>query len=221
MVSALVPMKGHSERVPLKNTRILGGVPLFYHILRSLESAKFVYEILVNTDSEDIKNLILKDFSKVIIIDRPVELVGDKIPMTPIIAYDLKFIKTRHFLQTHATSPFIRPETIDAAIKTYFDGLSKGFDSVMGVNKFQKRLYDHNKKSINHDIDIMVPSQDMLPIYEDNSSLYINSTENFLRYKNRVGKNPIFIEISKLESADIDEVEDFLLCEAFLQFFKK
>jgi CMP-N-acetylneuraminic acid synthetase len=141
--------------------------------------------------------------------------------MTPIIEYDLKFVKTKHFLQTHVTSPFIKHETIDSAIKVYFEGLSRGIDSVMGVNRFQTRFYDQNKNPINHNPNIMVPSQDMPPIYEDNSSFYINSVDNFMTYKNRVGKNPIFIEISKLESIDIDDEEDFTLCEAIYEFISK
>lgn len=221
IVSALVPMKGHSERVPLKNTRLLGDTPLFYHILRSLIQAKQVGEILVDTDSEKIKDLIRKDFPKVTIIDRPVELAGDKVPMTAIIEHDCRFIKTKHFLQTHATSPFIKPETIDTAIRAYFEGISGGFDSVMGVNKFQTRFYDCNKKPINHNPDIMLPSQDMPSIYEDSSSFYINSVERLLESKKRIGKNPIFFEISKLESMDIDTEEDFMLCEAIYESLNK
>lgn len=221
MVSALVPMKGHSERVSSKNTRILGDAPLFYHILRSLGQAKQVYEILVDTDSEKIKNLIRKDFPRVTVIDRPAELTGDKVPMTAIVENDCGFVKTRHFLQAHATSPFIKPETIDAAIKAYFKGISGGFDSVMAVNRFQTRFYDRNKKPINHNPDIMLPSQDMPVIYEDCSSFYINSVERLLKSKKRVGENPIFFEISKLESADIDTEEDFTLCEAIYEFLKK
>lgn len=217
MVSVLLPMKGHSERVPSKNIRILGDVPLFYHKLRSLESVRHVCEILVNTDSDKIKSLLLKDFPKVRIIDRPPKLLGDKVSMTPIIEYDLQFVKTAHFMQTHATSPFIKPETIESAVNLYFEGLSKGFDSVMGVNRFQTRFYDQNKKPINHNPEIMVPSQDMPPIYEDNSCFYINSVDNFRRFKNRVGKNPNFVEISKLEAADIDEEDDFKFCEAIYE----
>lgn len=217
-VSALVPMKAHSERVPEKNTRMLGGVPLFYHILRSLKNARLVSKIFVNTDSTKIKELIQKDFPDVVVIDRPPELQGDKVPTTALIEYDLKFVKTGYFLQTHATSPFIKPETFDSAIKAYFDGLNSGFDSVMGVNRFQTRFYDSNKKPLNHNPDIMIPSQDMPPIYEDNSSFYINSVENFLKYRNRVGRNPLFIEVAKLESADIDGADDFILCEALTKF---
>jgi len=220
-VTALLPMKGHSERIPEKNIKPLGGKPLFFHILESLESAEFVYEVIVNTDSQKIISLLKKIFPKVIIIKRPQHLLGDKVPMTPIIEHDVKFAKTKHFLQIHAVTPLLKASTIDKAIKTYFEGLDKGFDSAMGINKHQTRFYDHNKRPINHDPNTMVPSQDMPSLYEDNSCFYINSIENFLKRKNRVGKNPIFIEVSKLESVDIDEEEDFLIARAVYNFTHK
>ena len=189
--------------------------------MRVLAQAKQVGEILVDTDSDNIKDLIRKDFPRVIIIDRPNELIGDKVAMTAIIEYDCGFIKTKHFLQTHATSPFIKPETIDAAISVYFKGILSGADSVMAVNKFQSRFYDSNKRPINHNPNIMFPSQDMPAIYEDCSSFYINSVERLLKTKKRVGGNPILFELSKFESADIDTEEDFALCEAIYEFLKK
>ena len=97
-VTALVPMKGHSERVPSKNIRSFGGKPLFFHILESLESADFVGDILVNTDSLKIISLIEQNFPDVITIERPQNLLGDKVPMTSIIEYDIEHIKTNHFL---------------------------------------------------------------------------------------------------------------------------
>ena len=220
-VTALVPMKGHSERVPSKNIRSFGGKPLFFHILESLESADFVGDILVNTDSLKIISLIEQNFPDVITIERPQNLLGDKIPMTSIIEYDIEHIKTNHFLQTHATNPLLRENTIDHAIESYFDGLEQDFDSVMGVTKYQTRFYDNNKMPINHNPDIMLPSQDMPPLYEDNSNFYINSTANFLKHRNRVGKYPLFIEVPKLESIDIDEEEDFIIAEAVFDFISR
>ncbi|OGS37165.1 MAG: hypothetical protein A2293_13070 [Elusimicrobia bacterium RIFOXYB2_FULL_49_7] len=220
-VSALVPMKAHSERVPSKNTRLLGGVPLFYHVLRSLESAANIREILVDTDSDMIKELLAEDFPQVIIINRPPELLGTKVPMTPIITHDLQFAGSKYFMQTHVTSPFIKPATFDAAVNAYFAGLGEGFDSVLGVNRYQTRFYGHDGKPINHNPDIMVPSQDMPYIYEDNSSFYVNSVENFKKYNNRVGRNPRFLELPKLEAADIDNEEDFAFCEALYEFIEK
>lgn len=220
-VTALIPMKGHSERVPSKNIRLFGGKPLFFHILENLEIADFVSDILVNTDSPKIMSLIDQNFPDVIILERPQHLLGDKVPMTSIIEYDAQHIKTEHFLQTHATNPLLRGNTIDYAIENYFDGLKQDFDSVMGVTKHQTRFYDHNKMPINHNPDIMLPSQDMPPLYEDNSNFYINSTANFLKHRNRVGKNPLFIEVPKLESIDIDEEEDFIIAEAVFDFISQ
>lgn len=217
-VTALVPMKGHSERVPSKNIRSFGGKPLFFHILESLESADFVGDILVNTDSPKIMSLIEQNFPDVITIERPQNLLGNKVPMTSIIEYDMEHIKTDHFLQTHATNPLLRGNTIDHAIESYFDGLEHNFDSVMGVTKYQTRFYDNDKMPINHNPNIMLPSQDMPPLYEDNSNFYINSTVNFLKHRNRVGINPLFVEVPKLESIDIDEEEDFIIAEAVFDF---
>jgi len=217
-VTALLPMKGHSERVPSKNTRIFGKDPLFFHILRSLESAKYVDQILVDTDSLQIISLLKQNFPRVSIIERPKHLLGDKVPMNSIIEHDIQYIKTDHFLQTHATNPLLKPDTIDYAIKCYFEGLNEGFDSVIGVTKYQTRFYDHNKIPVNHDPQIMLPSQDMLPLYEDNSNFYIISIDNFMANKKRVGKTPLFVEVPKIECIDIDEPEDFIIAEAVYDF---
>jgi CMP-N-acetylneuraminic acid synthetase len=219
-VTALVPMKDHSERIHLKNIRLLGKKPLFFYILESLESAIYVKKIIVNTDSPKIMSLAKENFPEIILINRPKYLQGDKVPMTPIIEHDLKYVKTKHFFQTHSTNPFLSSKTIDNAIKIYFDGLKKGFDSAMGVNIYQTRFYDDKKRPINHNPDVMIPSQNMPYLYEDNSNFYINSVENFYRNKNRVGKTPVFIEVPKLESIDIDEEEDFIIAEALYSFLK-
>ncbi|MBU0496607.1 MAG: acylneuraminate cytidylyltransferase family protein [Candidatus Thermoplasmatota archaeon] len=219
-LTALVPMKDHSERVPSKNIRTFGNKPLFFHILQSLTDAKYIDQIIVNTDSKEIKSLIKKNFQKIIVIERPPQLLGDKIPMTPIIEYDLNHVTTDHFLQTHATNPLLKSSIIDNAIIKYHNGLQKGFDSAIGVNVYQTRFYDSNKKPLNHDPTIMVPSQDMPIIYEDNSNFYINSKNNFLAHNNRVGKNPLFIPVPKLQSIDIDDEEDFIIANAVFNFLK-
>jgi len=220
-LSALVPMKGKSQRVKSKNLRKLGGKPLFFHILNSLETAEFISEIIVDTDSEEIIDLIKENFPDVRIVERPDFLLGDKVPMTPIIGYDLKRAKNEYFLQTHATNPLLKAETIDRAVKTYFEGLSEGFDSVIGVNRFQTRFYDQKRNPINHNPDIMVPSQDMAPIYEDNSNFYINSKDNFYQRNNRVGVNPFLMEVPKLEAIDVDEEEDFIIVQAVYEYLRR
>ena len=109
--TALLPMKGHSERVPGKNIRPLAGRPLCLWMLESLAACAQVDEILVNTDSEVISALV-QGKPKIRILERPKELCGDFVPMNAIIAHDLSFVSTGHVLQTHATNPFLSTATL-------------------------------------------------------------------------------------------------------------
>jgi CMP-N-acetylneuraminic acid synthetase len=219
-ITALLPMKANSQRVVDKNIRTLGGKPLFFHILQSLLNSKYIFEVLINTDSNKIKEMVLGEFENVRVIDRPKELLGDKVSLTPIINYDLRFVRTKHFVQTHATTPLLSTKTIDNVIEKYFEGLLHNYDSAMGVNAFQTRFFFENGKPVNHNPEVMMPSQDMPYLYEDNSSFYIISVENFLKGNNRVGQNPLFITVSKLESIDIDEEADFQLVKAVYAYLK-
>ena len=219
-VSAILFMKGHSSRIPGKNTKIFAGKPICFYILETLSESKYVKQIIVDTDSKEIANLVSGAFPHIDLIDRPESLRGSKVPATPLIEYDLKFSKNSHFIQNHVTTPILSTATIDRAIETYFIKLDEGFDSVMGVNRHQSRFYRADGTPINHNPDIMLPSQDMQPIFEDNSNFYINSLANFYDRKNRVGKKPFFFEVSKIECLDIDEQEDFIIAEAVYKSHK-
>lgn len=96
-IIALVPMKGHSERVPRKNMRDFCGLPLMHWILKSLECSKFIRSIFINTDSQEIASEALANFKKVKIIERPENIRGDFVSMNEIIAYDLSQIDGGHF----------------------------------------------------------------------------------------------------------------------------
>jgi N-acylneuraminate cytidylyltransferase len=220
-ISALLPMKGHSERVPSKNIKPFAGKPLCHYVLNALQQSRYVKEILIDTDSDQIKSLVQNEFSKVVIVDRPQAICGTKVPMTPIIEHDLTIAKYEHFIQVHATTPLLCSVTIDAAIECYLQKLSQGNDSLMGVNKYQTRFYNAIGKPINHDPAIMVPSQDMPPMFEDNSCFYINSKTVFYSRRDRVGSAPVFYEVPKLEAIDIDDNEQFLMAEAVYTFLQR
>lgn len=72
-VTALVPMKGHSERVPNKNMRDFGGAPLYHAIMATLDRSKYVEKVIINTDSEVIAEDATKHWKKVQINWRPEE----------------------------------------------------------------------------------------------------------------------------------------------------
>jgi CMP-N-acetylneuraminic acid synthetase len=220
MITALLPMKGNSVRVLGKNLRPFAGEPLALKILRTLVSIDVIREILVNTDSAEIKNLV-SQFPKIHCIDRPEALCGDTVPMNDIIKHDLDYCTTDHVLQTHCTNPLLTAATIQDAISQYFSNMNE-YDSLFSVTRWQTRLYWRNSVPINHDPTVLLNTQDLDPVYEENSNIYIFSKSSFAISGNRrIGKKPLMYPINKLESIDIDEEEDFIMAEALCNWQSK
>lgn len=207
-VKALVPMKHHSQRVPGKNYRPAGGKPLYHHILDCLQAVTFVEEIIVDTDSPVLKKGLAEHFPEIRVLDRPPRLCGDEISMNKIIAYDLSRVEGETFLQTHATNPLLSPQTVTRAIKTYLDQ-SPPYDSLFSVTPLYTRLWDQNGQAINHDPQQLIQTQDLPPVYEENSCLYIFSKTSFSKNDHRLGETPLMFEIDAEEAWDIDTELDF------------
>jgi len=212
--NVLLPMKGNSERVPNKNLKLFGGKPLYHSILNTLIQSKYISKIVIDTDSKEIVKDVKENFGeKVFIINRPKSIQGDYVSMNDIIAYDLSEIDGEHFIQTHSTNPLLRVETLDLAIEKYLENLEK-FDSLFSVTKFQTRFYDKLAKPLNHNPNELLRTQDLEPMYEENSNFYIFSKKSFKDVGNkRIGLKPQIFEVNKLEAVDIDEPEDFKLAE--------
>lgn len=211
---ALLPMKGNSERVPNKNLRNFNGTPLYHAIMRSLLASKYIDKVVINTDSEIIAKDAKENFGdSVVIIERPSEIQGDYVSMNTIINYDLSQLEGDHFIQTHSTNPLVRTATIDTAIEQYFEKLDK-YDSLFSTTRLQTRLYDKNAKPINHNPNELLRTQDLEPLFEENSNFYIFSKTSFADAdRKRIGLKPQIFEVNKLEAVDIDEPEDFKLAE--------
>jgi CMP-N-acetylneuraminic acid synthetase len=213
-ILALLPMKGHSERVPNKNIRNFCGYPLYHAIMKNLIDSHYISKVVINTDSTIIKEDALKFFKDdVIIHDRPESIQGDFVSMNEIISYDIGRLDGEHFLQTHSTNPLMRAATIDKAIEKYLEIMDKGYDSLFSVTRLQTRLYDTNGRAINHNLNELIRTQDLPPVYEENSCLYIFSRESFWKKKRRIGEKPLMFEIPREESWDIDEGIDFEIAE--------
>lgn len=210
-ITALVPMKGNSERVPNKNIRMLKGKPVCHWILESISKSEYIDEVIINTDSPKIKEIVsCFDFVKV--IDRPDYLLGDKVSIQPLIAHDIEYAKNEIILQTHSTNPLLKTKTIDSAIETYLENNDE-HDALFSVTPVQQRFYFKNGKAVNHDPQHLIQTQLLEPLFHENSCIYIFSKDVNRKVKNRLGNNPFFFEMEHLEAADIDEWHDFLWVE--------
>ena len=218
-IAALVPMRHHSQRVPGKNYRQLAGKPLFHYILDSLSECPLITDILVDTDSKVILDDIEKNFPAIIRVNRPEALRGDEVPMNQILIYDTQHIPADLFLQTHSTNPFLKPKTITRAIETFLENYPR-HDSLFSVTRIQTRLWDSYAKAINHDPNVLLQTQDLPPVYEENSCIYIFTSKKLLEKKNRIGEKPFLFEISTEEALDIDDESDFLIADLLMHHFK-
>ena len=211
---ALIFMKAHSERVPGKNMKKLFGRPLFHWILDSLSEAKYINEIIINTDANEIAESATSNYD-VTIHMRPkylLDIDGDE--ANQIIEYDLSKTKGEFFFQSHSTNPLLTSDTIDSAIEEYFHNK---FDSLVSVTERHKRFFTLDGDPINHNPQNLVKTQNCKSLYEENSCIYIFSRKVFEKNTNRIGENPMLYPISPLESIDIDEPLDFEIAEFLMQ----
>jgi len=214
---ALVPMRHHSQRVPGKNYRILAGKPLFHHILETLLAVPEVTRIVVDTDSDLVMNGLGADFPQIKIINRPKNLRADDVSMNDILLYDTEQVPADFYLQTHSTNPLLKSETVSRAVQALMTNYPAHHDSLFSVTRLQTRLYDQLGHAINHDPAVLIQTQDLPPVYEENSCLYIFTRDKLMQRHHRIGEKPMMFEINADEAWDIDEELDFAITDYLLR----
>ena len=216
MITALLPMKAHSERVPNKNFKLIEGKPLFAWMLTTLCDLDFVDRVIINTDaSSDLFGKYLEN-SKVIVRERKQDLCGDLVSMNKIIEDDVLSDNNEIYLMTHTTNPLISKATCTKAVKAFTERNISDHDSLFTATKFQGRFYYEGNVAINHDPNELLRTQDLPSVYLENSCIYIFNRQNFLKTKTRIGNKPMIFETPQLESIDIDTEDDWLLASLLL-----
>lgn len=205
-------MRAQSERVPGKNIRPLAGKPLFHHIISVLQQCAEIAEIAIDTDSADIRAGLAEHFPTVRVIERPEHLRAGEIPMNEILLYDTAQVAGDFYLQTHTTNPLLTAATVRTAIGTFLGSYPEK-DSLFGVTELHTRLYDAGGQALNHNPVELLRTQDLPPIYEENSCLYIFTSANLKARSHRIGKNPVMFPVPREEAWDIDEEIDFQIAD--------
>lgn len=214
-------MKAISERVPGKNLKLFDGQPLYSVVLDTLLSSKYIDQVVINTDGEELKKSILSRYEeKVIVLDRIEEICGNYVSMNKIIEHDINKIESDIYIQTHSTNPLLKLESIDKAIEKMIELLqTEEYGSVFSVTRTQKRFYSKEAKPLNHDPKMLV-TQHLEPIFEENSCFYVFTKKSFFDNDGRIGRKPVMVELDKIESTDIDEPDDFVIAEALYKLLR-
>ena len=214
-IVALLPMKANSTRVPGKNFRDFCGKPLFRWTLDTLLEVNEIDQIVINTDAREIlREKGLQESEKIKIRDREPKLCGDEVSMNLVLFDDLENTNADIYIMTHTTNPMLSGAFIRKALKYYTKkNADENCDSLFSVNKHQTRFYLGDGTPVNHDPQELVPTQDLVPWYEENSNLYIFTKKSFMKTNARIGGKPTILESPALESVDIDTPKDWEIAE--------
>lgn len=212
-IVALMPMRHSSERVPGKNYRPFGdGRPLFHHMVDVMLACPLIEKIVIDTDSPSIKEQCAEKYPQVIVLDRPEHLRDGATPMNDVLLRDIQEVESRFYMQTHSTNPLLKPETLARAVETFFANYPV-YDSLFSVTRQQTRYWDPLGRAINHNPNILLRTQDLPPVYEENSCIYIFERDTLIEKHNRIGNRPFLFEIERVEAQDIDEELDFQIAD--------
>lgn len=218
-IIALIPMRHQSERIPNKNYRPFAGKPLYHHIVNTVLACPLIADVVIDTDSPVIMEDASQHFPEVRLIERPEHLRSGKVSVNDVLLYDTTQAEADYYLQTHSTNPLLCADTITKAIQLFQDNYPI-FDSVFSVTEVKSRLWDSLARAINHNPGILVRTQDLPPVYEENSCLYIFTRASLESRHNRIGERPIMFQIDRTDALDIDEEFDFRVAE-FLYLERK
>lgn len=206
---AIMPIKLNNERLPGKNTKLLGNKPLLQYELESLLTTKMLNSINVYCSDESICTYLPEE---VTFVKRPEYLDLPSSNFTQIFECFSKVVDADIYVYAHATAPFITVETMCQCIESVQSGK---YDSAFCAVKIQDFLWE-NGKPLNFDAANVPRSQDLNPIYRETSGVYVFTKEVFEKYHRRIGITPFVKEVSFKEAVDINNPEDFELAKALL-----
>jgi CMP-N-acetylneuraminic acid synthetase len=215
-IAAIVPMRHFSRRVPGKNYRQLIDKPLYRYILDTLLAVPAITEVVLDTDSDTIIQDVERQLPEVRIVRRPEHLRSEMLVMNDILPHILDELDADYYLQTHSTNPLLSTATIGEAIAAFL-AQRDTYDSLFSVTPRQVRLWTATGDAVNHDPANLIRTQDLEPVMEENSCIYIFQREIFEARHNRIGARPLVFAMDPAESLDVDTELDWQVVEATLR----
>lgn len=209
-IVAIMPIKLNNERCPGKNTRLLGEKPLLHYELDNLYTTGLCDSINVFCSSSTIIPFLP---NYVNFIHRSQELDMPTANFNQIFSSFISKVEADIYVFAHATAPFISVDTMRECINAVKSG---EYDSAFCAQKIQTFLWK-NGEPLNFDATNLPRTQDLEPIYQETSGVYVFRKEVFLKYGRRIGEKPYIKCVNVKEAVDIDNPEDFDLAEALLK----
>lgn len=213
-IVAFIPIKLNSVRLKNKNILELKGHPMCWHIADTLLSVDEVDEVYIYCSDDNIVNYLPAGIR---LIKRDNYLDGDIVKGADIYKAFIETVDANIYILAHATSPFIKKESIRMALKKVLYG---SYDSAYTAKKIQNFAW-MKEKPLNYDLDDVPRTQDLEPIWIETSAFFIFKKEVFTKFKRRIGFKPYRYEVKGMEAIDIDTEEDYKLAVAYASLENK
>lgn len=218
---AFIPVRGGSKSIPLKNIKLLAGMPLVYWTAKAANDASCIDKVIIATDSAEIKKEVNKlNLPKVEIYDRNSENAQDNSSTESVmIEYVNSALLSKDdiFFLIQATSPLLKSKHIEQMYEKYLDDDA---DSALSCVVNKRFFWSKDGKSINYDYRNRPRRQEFDGILMENGACYINTVKNIIKYNNRLsGKISVF-EMPEYTAVEIDEPDDFLLIERLMEKYR-
>ena len=191
-ILAVIPARAGSKGIPNKNIRIIGGHPLIYYSIKNTLESRYITDVIVSTDSQEVK--IIAGQMGIKVKWRDSSLCGDAIPEG----------NWDYIITMQPTSPTLHVSTLDAAIKYTIDNNLDTVISVINaphlswIEKDGKKIPSYSERL----------NRQYLPPYYIETGAFVISRASVVTPKTRIGTKVDVYEVSKNESQDIDTFGD-------------
>ncbi len=217
---AIIPARGGSKSIPLKNLQEIAGRSLLAHAIDKCHEAKSVDRIIVSTDHDGIAEAARQLGAEVPFM-RPPELSTDDIPLDPVIYHavtaleELEGSRFEVVLTVQPTCPLLKPETVDRVVATLLEG---EWDSVVTVQEMRHLLWRRAEGMTGQFVPMFperVNRQYLEPVYRETGSQY--SRRAVVTPHDHLGSRIGHFVVTDEEAIDIDTEIELRLAELLLE----
>lgn len=215
-VLAVIPARGGSKGIPKKNIRLLSGKPLIAYSIENALSCEYLTDVYVSTDSEEIAYVVENYGAKVIM--RTDELAGDNITLDPVIydalvqAEHLNRCEYDYVVTMQPTSPLLKVDSLNKSFEMMFE---KNYDCIISVVNKPHLSWREEGGELTPNYKTRLNRQQLPPNFLETGAFVI-SRRNIISPESRISGRIGVYAVSDQESIDIDDTNDWVLCETIL-----
>ncbi|WP_327582703.1 N-acetylneuraminate synthase family protein [Nonomuraea sp. NBC_00507] len=217
-VLAVVPARGGSAGVPLKNLALVGGVPLVTRAVRACVRAELVDQVVVSTDHAQIAETARE--AGALVVERPEELSGATASSESAVLHALDALgeDPEVVVLVQCTSAFIDPDDLSAAVRKVLDGEADSVVSGLPTHEF---LWTATGSGVNHDPAVRQRRQDRDPEFRENGAFYVMRTSGLREHGHRFFGTIAVQPVPPQHAIEVDNPEDLELVRALAPFVDK